>query len=300
MHRPAQERPVITVDRPGPLTLLQDLGRPGCAHLGVSPSGAADRQALRLANRLLGNDEDAVALETTFGGLTVTAHDLVWVAVTGAPTSVRVNDVSTSSHTTIALRPGDQLAIDVPPVGVRNYLGVRGGLDAARVLGSASRDTLSGLGPDPVRAGQELTVGRPRQPLPGTDAVPLPLTGPTNPYARLAVSPGPRLDWFAADAWQHLLSSPWTASSDCDRVAVRLEGSPLRRVHEAELPSEGLLRGAVQVPSSGQPLIFLSDHPVTGGYPVIAVLTDAACDLAAQLRPGDTVSFADVRHGRSR
>jgi biotin-dependent carboxylase-like uncharacterized protein len=281
---------VITVEDTGPLALVQDLGRPGCTHLGVSPSGAADRRSLRLANRLVGNPEGAAAVEATFGGLRITVDDLVWVAVTGAPTQVRVNGVPTASHTTIALRPGDQLSIDPPPQGLRSYLGVRGGIEVPATLGSRSSDVLSGLGPPPLRAGQHLTVGRPRLPLPDTDQAPA-----RPPNTTLAVLPGPRLDWFAETAWPRLVDEPWTVTSDSNRVAARLSGPALERVDHDELPSEGLLRGAIQVPASGQPLIFLSDHPVTGGYPVIGVLTDLACDQAGQLRPGDVVRLRRPR-----
>jgi biotin-dependent carboxylase-like uncharacterized protein len=282
---------MITVAETGPLALVQDLGRPHQAHLGVSPSGAADRGALRLANRLLGNPEDAAAVETTFGGLVVTADDLHWVAVTGAATEVTVNGVPTASHTTIALRPGDRLGIAPPARGLRNYLGVRGGVEVEPVLGSRSSDVLSGLGPPPLRAGQPLSVGRSPHLLPGVDRAPV-----RPPEGLLALSAGPRRDWFDDSAWSRLLQDSWTVTADCDRVAVRLEGPGLDRTRTDELPSEGLLRGAVQVPSSGQPILFGSDHPVTGGYPVIAVLSEHACDLAAQLRPGDVVRFRAASH----
>jgi len=282
---------MITITETGPLALLEDLGRPRQAHLGVSPSGAADRGALRLANRLLGNPEDAAAVETTFGGLAVTAETLHWVAVTGAPTEVIVNGVPTSSHTTIALRPGDRLAIAAPRQGVRNYLGVRGGFEVEPVLGSRSHDVLSGLGPAPLRSGQTLAVGPPRNSLPGVDQAAV-----RPPTGTLDISAGPRRDWFDDSAWSRLLHDGWSVTADCDRVAVRLDGPGLDRIRTEELPSEGLLRGAVQVPSSGQPILFGSDHPVTGGYPVIAVLSAPACDLAAQLRPGDTVRFRAAPH----
>ncbi len=277
---------MITIEATGPLALLQDLGRAHCAHLGVSPSGAADRRALRLGNRLVGNPESAVAIEVTFGGLVVVADDVVWAAVTGAPTQVRVNGHPTSSHTTMALRAGDRLAIDPPSHGLRNYLALRGGIEAELVLDSASRDVLSGLGPEPLRAGQQLGIGLPRYELPNADSAP---TG--QPRKAMTISAGPRRDWFAASAWQQLLDRPWTVTADCNRVAVRLDGPGLPRIRHEELPSEGLVRGAVQVPASGLPLIFLADHPVTGGYPVIAVLSERSCDDAAQLRPGDIVRF---------
>jgi len=206
-----------------------------------------------------------------------------------------VNVTPTASHSTITLRPGDRLEIAAPTWGLRNYLAVRGGVQSPLVLGSASRDVLSGLGPDPLVAGQRLDVGRPRHRLPSADSAPA-----RAPRTTLHLAPGPRLDWFDLEAWRRLVDEPWTVTGDCDRVAVRLEGPGLKRVRSEELPSEGLLRGAIQVPSSGQPLMFLSDHPVTGGYPVIAVLSERACDSAAQLRPGDTVRFDGARPGWAR
>ncbi|HEY5820815.1 MAG TPA: biotin-dependent carboxyltransferase family protein [Propionibacteriaceae bacterium] len=282
---------MIVVDRTGPLALLQDLGRGGSAHLGVSPSGAADRTAHRLANRLVGNAEATATIETVLGGLAVTATSLVWVAVTGAPTQLRITTSNgqmllTASHTSLALRPGDQLTIESPERGLRNYLGVRGGFALDPVLGSLSYDVLSGLGPAPLQPGQQLDVRRPRRALPNAELAPA-----HPPRTRLALLPGPRRSWFTDAAWSSLLGKPWTVTGDLDRVAVRLSGPPLERLVEGELPSEGLVRGAVQVPASGQPLIFLADHPVTGGYPVIGVLTERAADHAAQLRPGDRVRF---------
>jgi biotin-dependent carboxylase-like uncharacterized protein len=277
---------VIVVEKTGAQALLQDLGRPGYAHLGVSPSGAADRTALRLGNRLVGNKETAAAIECLLGGLVVRSASLHWVAVTGAPTEVLVNGAPTGSHTSIPLRPGDTLTIAAPRQGVRNYLAVRGGIKGPRTLGSRATDVLSGLGPDSLTAGQELKIGRPRHRFPATDLAP-----PNQPRKTLRVLPGPRRDWFTPEAWTTLLQAPWTVSSDSNRVAVRLEGPTLERRSSDELPSEGLIRGALQVPATGQPLIFGSDHPVTGGYPVIAVLTERDADHAAQLRPGETVRF---------
>lgn len=280
---------MIIVEHPGALALIQDLGRPGLAHLGVSPSGAADRTALRLANRLVGNSEGAPAVECLLGGLAVRSASLLWVAVTGAPTEVLVNGAPTGSHSSIPLRPEDILTIQAPRHGIRNYLAIRGGVKGQRTLGSRSTDTLSGLGPEPLTQGQQLEIGRPKRRFPDTDLAP-----PNEPRKTLRVLPGPRRDWFTDGAWQTLVNRPWTVSLDANRVAVRLEGPALERSRTDELPSEGLVRGAVQVPASGQPLIFGADHPVTGGYPVIAVLTERDTDHAAQLRPGETVRFTLV------
>lgn len=283
---------MLTVDRTGPQALLQDLGRPGLAHLGVSGSGAADRAALRLANRLVGNPESAVAVESLLGGLVVTAGQLHWVAVTGAPAVVSVDGIPAGTHTPLALRAGQTLTIAPPSRGLRSYLAVRGGLAIALTLGSGSTDLLSGLGPAPLTDGTELRVGATRDPFPGSD---LAFADPLRTI--LQVWPGPRRDWFTDDAWHTLLTADWQVSTDADRVAVRLTGPRLERSRTDELPSEAMVRGALQVPASGQPLIFGPDHPVTGGYPVIGVLTAADADHAGQLRPGDTVRFTAARGG---
>lgn len=277
---------MIIIEETGPLALLQDLGRPGLAKLGVSPSGAADRGAHRLANRLVGNPEGAATIETTLGGLTISTDALTWIAVTGCPTQLTHNAEPTASQATLLLHPGDRVRIEPPPQGLRNYLAVRGGFDVAPTLNSRATDVLSGLGPAPLVSGQQLPTGHPTEPLPNTTFA----IGPA-PNPQLEIRPGPRTDWFTADAIRALTESAWQVSTDCNRVAVRLEGPRLERQVTAELPSEGLIRGAIQVPASGQPLIFLPDHPVTGGYPVLAVLTPAAADHAAQLRPGETIRF---------
>lgn len=298
---------MIIVDDTGPLTLIEDLGRPGYSALGVSPSGAADRSGLRLANRLVGNPEDAAALEITLGGLRIHTDRPLWCAVAGAGTTVMINDRPERSHRAVHLAAGDRLAVLPPPSGLRNYLAVRGGIDVPPVLGSRSTDLLSDLGPAPLRPGDRLPVCRPdrpdrparpdrpdrperaHQPLPDTDLVPPP-PAPTLPLL-VDLQPGPRSDWFTDQAHASLTKQIWTVSADSDRTAVRLTGDPLERAVDDELPSEGLIRGAVQVPPSGLPLIFGSNHPVTGGYPVIAVVGDDDCDRLAQLRPGDTVRF---------
>jgi biotin-dependent carboxylase-like uncharacterized protein len=280
---------VIVVEQTGALATLQDLGRPGLAHLGVPPSGAADRAAHRLANRLVGNVESAATIESTLGGLVLRTDQLVWVAVTGPATRLLVNGRPTASHTPVALAAGGRLTVEAPAQGVRNYLAVRGGFEVPLVLGSRSTDVLSNLGPAPLRPGTQLVVGRPDRPMPGVEQAP-----PPPRRTRLEVSPGPRRDWFTEEAWLALTGEPWTANANSNRVAVRLDGPRLQRAVTDELPPEGLIRGAIQVPLSGRPIVFLADHPVTGGYPVIAVLSDQGCDDAAQLRPGDEVWFSGV------
>ncbi|SDT05121.1 5-oxoprolinase subunit C family protein [Microlunatus soli] len=280
---------MIMITGVGPLALIEDLGRPGYTQYGVPVAGAADRAALRAANRLTGNPEDSAGIEILLGGLEISTDHPAWCAVAGPATTTTVNGRPTSSHQPLHLSPGDRLTVLPSPDGIRNYLAVRGGFDVPAVLGSRSADLLSGLGPPPLRVGDRLPVGSASLPFAAADVSPPPRP-PVTP-ALIGIEPGPRADWFTEEALTSLVEQRWTVTPDSDRTAVRLDGEPLRRRTDqpAELPSEGIIRGAIQVPPSGLPLIFGSNHPVTGGYPVIAVVTPDGCDRAAQLRPGDTL-----------
>jgi biotin-dependent carboxylase-like uncharacterized protein len=279
---------VLAVLAPGPLTTVQDLGRPGHAAIGVTRSGAADAVAAGLATRLVGNRPEAALLEVTAGGLRLRAGRTVLVAVTGAPVPVEVDGRPAPFAAPMTLRAGSVLALGQPRRGLRSYVAVRGGIDVAPVLGSRSTDTLSGLGPPPVAAGTLLPVGDLAADEPFVDVAAV-WPPPDEPVLR--VLPGPRRDWLAGTAWSALTSGAWTVAADSDRVGLRLSGPRLDRARDDELPSEGLVPGALQVPPDGAPVLFLADHPVTGGYPVLAVVVTADLPLAAQLRPGDEVRF---------
>lgn len=278
----------------GPLTTVQDLGRPGQARWGVSPSGAADRRSFRLANRLVANPESAAALECTLGGLRVRAHGDLVVAVTGAPGQVTADGREVDLNSPVALADGAELRIATPATGLRTYVAVRGGLLVDLELGSRCTDLLSGLGPAKLQAGDELSVGEPPDGALLVDVAPVPEVG--GAQLSLRVLPGPRTDWFTGAALETLLTDAYEVTPDSNRVGLKLSGPPLARRIEDELPSEGLVRGALQVPHGGQPVLFLADHPVTGGYPVIAVVVDEDTDLAAQARPGTVLRFVAV-HG---
>jgi biotin-dependent carboxylase-like uncharacterized protein len=279
---------VIEVVAPGPAASVQDRGRPGWAHLAVSPSGAADPAGLGLANRLVGNGGGAAGIEATLGGLVVRATAAAVVAVAGPPVEVRRNGTGVGAGLAVTLAPGDELAIGTPPEGLRCYLAVRGGIQVPAQLGSRSTDTLGGLGPPPLAAGDRLAVGPEPAALPFAGQVPL--VAPPDP-ARLRVGPGPRADWFAPGALAVLGSARWVVRPQSDRVGVRLDGPALARSQAGELAPEGLVRGAVQVPPDGRPVVLLADHPTTGGYPVLAVVADADLAAVGQLRPGRTVRF---------
>ncbi len=269
---------------PGPFATLQDNGRPGWAHVGVSPAGAADRTSHALANRLVGNDPDAATIEALFGGLVFAVTTSTVVAVTGAPAPVTVNNRAADLNAPLYLGSGDEVRLGVPTTGLRSYVAIAGGIAVSPTLGSRSWDSLARLGPAPLSAGQALPLGDPTG-TPTVDAAPI--TPPTSTELRLRPLPGPRLDWL--DGGLDALAQPtWTVSTRSDRVGVRLEGEPLHRTHD-ELPSEGMVRGAIQLPPNGLPVIFGPDHPVTGGYPVVAILTEQDSDRLTQARPGQAI-----------
>ncbi len=280
---------MIEVVDPGGLTTVQDSGRPGWAHLGVPVSGAADAPSLRLANRLVGNPEDAPALETTLRGPTLRFTRPALVALAGAPVDARADDRPLAMHAGEFVAAGEVVHVGLAQAGVRTYLAVRGGVGAERVLGSASTDILTGLGPPPLARGMRLAVGTGRGDWPAAALAPMP---PVPPEPVLRVVPGPREDWFTPDAREKLTGSRWAVTAASNRIGVRLGGGRLERVRRGELESEGMLPGALQVPPVGAPILLLTDHPTTGGYPVVAVVVTADLPLAGQLRPGDTVRFA--------
>lgn len=280
-----------TVLDAGPLLTVQDGGRAGWAHLGVPRSGALDGPAARLADRLVGNAEGAAVLETTLRGCALRCSDSRVIAVTGALAEVRVDERAVDWAMPVYLSAGAILRVGPAQRGVRSYIAVSGGIDVDPVLGSRSTDLLSGLGPPRVSTGDELPLGLPRG-APAAVDIALPPSGARQIVVHLRL--GPRDDWFSRAALQALTAEPYEVSQDSDRVGLRLRGAALQRDSDGELPSEGIVLGAVQVPMDGQPLIFLADHPTTGGYPVIAVVEDADLPLLAQAAPGATVRFSQV------
>lgn len=279
--------PTVTVLETGLLTTVQDSGRPGQASLGIGRSGACDLASYRLANRLVGNPEDAAVLEVTNGGLRVRASGDVMIVTTGARC-----EGSWYHNAPTTLRSGDEVKLGSPTSGLRTYVAVRGGFDAEPILGSCATDTLSGLGPDVLSPGVVLAIGTSELPTPGVDLAPV--TDPEAGDVTVLVTSGPRRDWFPDEAWTSLVEQSWTVTSDSNRVGLRLEGEALKRNRTDELPSEGLVRGALQIPPSGKPVLFLADHPVTGGYPVIGYVADADVDRCAQLRPGQELLLRET------
>ena len=310
---------VFEVVATGLQALFQDAGRPGQARQGVSASGALDATAFRVANQLLGNEADATVIELLHGGFVLRALVRTVVAVTGATGPLDLKDASgallpAERHVPLAMEPGDVLTVGAPERGLRSYLAVRGGFEVAPVLGSSATDTLAGVGPEPLRVGQGLAVGqRIRGAVDAAEAgmakleMLLPhLPDSVQPDLRdadavrrhaivLDLVLGPRTDWFDGESLELLQQQCWQVTQQSNRVGLRLLGEkPLQRAagfQGRELPSEGTALGALQVPANGQPVLFLADHPLTGGYPVIGCVAPHHLDLAAQLPPGVFVRF---------
>ncbi len=269
--------------------LVQDGGRKGLLDQGIAPSGAADQGALRAVNRLLGNPPGTAALEILGGGFRLRTSTACTIAVTGAPRGLTVGGQDFASHRVIALDAGDELTLGAPDSGTYGYLGVRGGFAVTPVLGSTATDTLARIGPEPLRAGSWLGLARTR-----AEAVEPSLAPPALPrpgdLVLIDVTMGPRADWFSDAVQAQFLAQDWLVTPQSSRVGKRLDGAPLHR-DSRELPSEATPAGAIQIPHSGQPVLFLADHPLTGGYPVMAVIAPHHLDLAAQVPPGARIRF---------
>ncbi len=276
----------------GMLATVQDRGRAGYAHMGVPRSGAVDPPALELANRLVGNDSGAAGLELAHGRFearfTLAGGERAFVAVTGAPAPVWADGRPAGFGVPVPVRLS--LRIGAPVAGVYTYVAVQGGVRVTPVLGSCSTDTLSGLGPPAVKAGDRFAFGWSE-----------PAAVDFSPWARVGgdlrvrVRLGPRDDWF--DDPGSLFARPWRVGA-ANRIGVRLTGTPMARSAidgaidgAGELQSEGLVSGAIQVPGDGLPIVFLADHPTTGGYPVIGVVHPADLPMLAQARTGANVVF---------
>ncbi|NVN00312.1 carboxyltransferase domain-containing protein [Arthrobacter sp. SDTb3-6] len=294
----------LLVVHAGLQSLIQDLGRPGLGELGVSAAGAVDPSAARQANRLVGNQAGDAVIENLMGSLALTAESDQVLAVTGARTTLHItpsdpdrSERSPAQDAPFALLAGETLTLGPATEGLRCYLGVRGGIAAEPVMGSRSTDLMSGIGPDPLAAGLRIPVGPAR----GAHVVgaPEPATlrpAPASGVATLRITPGPRDDWFGPAGMDVLTGQNWRVGAASNRIGVRLElddgGTPVPRIRDGELASEGVVWGALQVPPSGLPVLFLADHPVTGGYPVIAAVVPEDLGAAAQLPPGTRVRFA--------
>jgi len=272
----------IRVLSPGMLTTVQDLGRFGWAHMGVSASGAADPFALRAGNLLVGNAENAAALEMTLlGGAFEFEGDAV-VALTGSDFGAGL-----PLWTAVEVRAGQTIRCGASLSGARCYLSVRGGIGVPKVMGSASTHVMTGVGGRPLRKGDVLAIGseavrRPR-PAAAREVPPLPSAAP------LRVTDGPQAESFAGELYR----GTYTVSEESNRMGLRLRGPAIPSA-AGHMLTEGVPLGAVQVPPDGQPIILFVEHQTTGGYPKPANVISADFRRLGQLRPRDAVTFERV------
>jgi len=274
----------VRVLSPGLQTTVQDLGRFGWAHYGVSASGAADALALRAANLLAGNAENAPALEMTLRGGAFEFEAAAVVALTGSDFGAGL-----PLWTACEVRAGEVIRFGATRGGARAYLAVRGGFAAPLAMGSASVHVMTGVGGRPLRTGDVLAVGdaaagRPRKGGPP----PFAMVGP------LRVTEGPQADRFAGE----LYGEAYSVSEESNRMGLRLRGPAIPSPPGGML-TEGTPLGAVQVPPDGQPIILFVEHQTTGGYPKPANVVSADFWRLGQLRPRDEVGFELVRMERA-
>ena len=283
----------LTVIKAGMLTTVQDLGRRGYQGLGVPVSGPMDAYSHRLANQLLGNDPSAAALEVTLLGPELLARADVTCALTGADITVTIDGRPAPANEAFVLRAGARLRWGARVSGTRMTLAVRGGFDVPKTLGSRATHLASRMGPfggRALRAGDELPIGAADggRPVPGS-----PLALPDG-GARLQVMPAVHRERFTDAAWDLLLSARFTVSPQSNRMGYRLDGPTLSHRASADILSEAVPNGVVQVPASGQPILLLADRATTGGYATIANVITADLPVAGQLAPGDWIEFALV------
>ena len=274
---------MIVVESPGLLTTVQDLGRPGYGALGISPSGAADPLALRIANLLVGNAQDTPALEMTVVGGRYRFTEPAWIAITGARSPA-------TTWRAMSIERDGTVEIGAAEEGARIYLAVRGGLDVPRWLGSASSHLMSGLGPPPLKRGDRVAFGQAPHPFHPRE-VRQEVIARLSARKTLRITYGPQIEQFGDRERAKLVQSEYRVAQQSDRLGIRLEGPPLSLASNAEMITEGAPLGAIQVPANGQPIILFIEQQTTGGYPKIANVVSADLASLGQLRPCDAVRF---------
>jgi len=285
LTRPAH--PTWEVREGGLYTTVQDLGRVGYRSLGVPLCGAMDPASLQLANVVVGNAPGAAAIECTAPGPVLRALDDVTIAITGADLSATLDRATVDRGTAIGVRAGQTLSFGAPRAGMWAYVAIAGGLDVPMVLGSASVYVPGSLGGVRLRAGDVLGRGEgpTRFLTPRVPALPIPATETT-----VRVIPGPQDAWFGPEVLVAFYRATFTVSVRSDRAGTRLDG-PKVQVQRERMLSDGMVPGAIQVPSGGQPIVIMPDGPTTGGYPKLGVVASADLRLVAQARPGVKMHF---------
>lgn len=289
----------LKVVRPGPLSLLQDGGRLGWQHLGVSPAGPVDLHAAAWANRLLGNPWGTPLLEIGLGGVELESAVDTWVACCGAELPLTVDGAARPCWSRFALGAGQRLALGFARSGQRGYLAVAGGFRTRTVLGSVATQTREGLGGlhgdgRPLCAGDVLPCAPAS--LPGSASVPWRFVPDYRAERRLRVFLGGDAGDFAVAERQRFFDRPWRLSPQSDRMGARLVGEPLRA--PTRQWSLGVTSGAIQVPPDGQPIVLLADRQTMGGYPILGWVHPLDLGLLAQCPAHRVVRFEKVRVGR--
>jgi antagonist of KipI len=292
----------IQVQTPGLQTTVQDLGRNGFGPIGVSPSGAADPISLRLGNRLVGNDESAAALEMMLLGGTFVFPQGATLALTGADFGATLDDVRLDVGASLQVRAGQTLRLGPTKSGARCYLCVQGGISVQPFLGSASTHILSGLGGFEGRAlrkGDVLRIGSASQPFRNRTIAPHAWEHLSRRVV-LRLTSGPQVDWFSESSLRSFYANTYRVGEQSNRMGLRLEGAAITQRGAAQMVTEGVSLGAVQVPAGGSPIILFVEQQTTGGYPKIANVIAADIHRVGQLRPRDEVRFAEVTFDAAR
>jgi antagonist of KipI len=293
----------VIVERAGFFTSVQDLGRTGFREFGVSSGGALDPFALRVANLLVGNDESAAGLEITLGGLQLRFNDQRIVVWCGGEFDVRIGSTALPAGHACLISAGEKLRFGSPQVGCRSWLSISGGINVPVVLRSCSTDLRAQLGGFEGRTlhdRDELHLGGSRHSELSTTERISQRTAPHDWILPAKRDPILRfirgVDWnrFNTSTLQHLTGEAFAVSPDSDRMGVRLDGPELKRQDKADLTSEAVAPGPIQVPPNGKPILLLGDCQTIGGYPKIAYVITVDLGVAAQLRAGDHVRFSEV------
>jgi len=287
---------VFEVIQPGPLTTIQDLGRFGYQQFGVPTSGALDNYAFRVGNLLVGNAEGAASLEITLPGCQLRALRETRIAITGADLAATINGGPAPAWESLSLKRGDVLSFPRLNGGCRAYLAVAGGIAVPQVMRSTSTYTkagIGGFGGRPLRKGDVLRASKSAASA-KVARIPseyIPVYG--NQIA-LRVILGPQDNLFTEEGVSTFLNSGYTVSTQADRMGYRLEGPRIQHREGADIISDGIPLGAIQVPGDGLPIILLVDRQTTGGYTKIATTISVDIPRIAQAKPGDKIRFQQV------
>ncbi|MGI6144084.1 MAG: biotin-dependent carboxyltransferase family protein [bacterium] len=289
---------ILEVIKPGFLTTIQDRGRHGYQAFGMPVAGAVDEFSLRIANILAGNSEGAAALEMTLLGPKLKVLAPVKVALTGADLGARINGAEFPRWETVAVNPGDEISFTAAREGCRAYLAVAGGIDVPKIMGSRStylRGKIGGIEGRALKAGDLLSAGSLQEKnLPVGTKLAEELIPKFSSPITLRVIPGPQEDHFTPAGLDTFFQSEYTVTTEADRMGYRLQGPTIEHREGADIISDGIPLGAVQVPGHGLPIVMLADRQTTGGYPKIATACSVDLSRIGQAKPGDTVHFVAI------